>query len=97
MANEVRMEKLDGAWSVFVVEDGQTSQRTFETKQFAKTMQPVSAYGWACWLPRASRSQAKAALSTTTRCSRGAFAQIVKHSPHRSMIRKNIVQVVRML
>jgi hypothetical protein len=36
MANEVRMEKLDGAWSVFVVEDGQTSQRTFETKQFAK-------------------------------------------------------------
>jgi hypothetical protein len=36
VANEVRVEKLDGAWSVFVVEDGQTSQRTFETKQFAK-------------------------------------------------------------
>jgi hypothetical protein len=36
MANEVRIEKLDGAWSVFVVEDGETSQRTFETKQFAK-------------------------------------------------------------
>jgi hypothetical protein len=37
MANEVRMEKLDGAWTVFVVENGQTNQRTFETKQFAKS------------------------------------------------------------
>jgi hypothetical protein len=29
MANEVRMEKLDGAWSVFVVEDGQDQQTAF--------------------------------------------------------------------
>ena len=31
----VRIEHIDGHWTVFVHEDGETSQETFETEQFA--------------------------------------------------------------
>jgi hypothetical protein len=38
MRKPPRLEKLDGSWSVFIVivEDGETTQKRFETKQFAK-------------------------------------------------------------
>ena len=32
----VRLEKIDGHWTVFIVENGETFQRTFETEEFAK-------------------------------------------------------------
>jgi hypothetical protein len=32
----VRLEKLDGIWTVFVVENGETMQKTFVTKAFGK-------------------------------------------------------------
>ena len=32
----VKLEKVDGEWTVFVVEGGEIIQQTFETKQFAK-------------------------------------------------------------
>jgi hypothetical protein len=35
-SNDVRLEKLNGGWTVFVVEDGETTQKTFETMHFAK-------------------------------------------------------------
>jgi hypothetical protein len=35
--NDVRIEKLDGEWTVFVFEDSETTQKTFETEQFAKS------------------------------------------------------------
>ena len=34
--NDVRLEKVDGAWTVYLVEDGNITQQTFETKKFAK-------------------------------------------------------------
>jgi hypothetical protein len=34
--NAVKLEKMDGHWTVFLVEDGEITQQTFETKQFAK-------------------------------------------------------------
>ena len=34
--NDVRLEKLDGHWAVFVVEDGHTDEMKFETEEFAK-------------------------------------------------------------
>jgi hypothetical protein len=34
-SNDVRLEKLNGGWTEFVVADGETTQKTFETKQFA--------------------------------------------------------------
>ena len=34
--NEVKLEKVDGAWTVFLIEDGKITQQTFETKKFAK-------------------------------------------------------------
>jgi hypothetical protein len=33
--SDVRLEKLDGHWTVFVVEGGETTQKTFETKAYA--------------------------------------------------------------
>jgi hypothetical protein len=35
-ANDVRLEKLNGEWTVFVFQDGKTTQQTFETEQFAR-------------------------------------------------------------
>ena len=32
----VKLEKVDGEWTVFVVEGSEIIQQTFETKQFAK-------------------------------------------------------------
>jgi hypothetical protein len=34
--DDVRLEKVDGAWTVFLVEDGKITQQTFETKKFAR-------------------------------------------------------------
>jgi hypothetical protein len=34
---DVRLEKIDGEWAVFVVEGGKTIQKMFETQRFAKS------------------------------------------------------------
>jgi hypothetical protein len=33
----VRLEQIDGMWTVFVVEDGETLQRTFEKQEWAES------------------------------------------------------------
>ncbi|RLP28548.1 hypothetical protein D8676_04315 [Mesorhizobium sp. YM1C-6-2] len=35
-ANAVRIERVDGMWTVFIVIDGETTQRTFESKEYAE-------------------------------------------------------------
>ena len=34
--NGVRLKKIDGHWTVFIFENGDTFQQTFETEEFAK-------------------------------------------------------------
>jgi hypothetical protein len=33
----VRLEQIDGLWTVFVVENGETTQRTFEKQEWAES------------------------------------------------------------
>lgn len=35
--DDVRLEHIDGHWTVFVVKDGETVQQTFETEEFANS------------------------------------------------------------
>jgi hypothetical protein len=34
--NGIRIERIDGLWTVFVVEHGATTQRTFENEEWAR-------------------------------------------------------------
>ena len=34
--SSVRIEEIDGHWTVFIFEDGDTVQETFETEEFAR-------------------------------------------------------------
>jgi hypothetical protein len=35
--NGVRIERIDGMWAVFIVINGETTQQTFEAKEYAES------------------------------------------------------------